>query len=373
MSNILKKFISCAFAALSVASLASPAYCGKGRNTKTREEKKPFKRVQLESVSHLGMSENIKIVNNALVDQRMYEDFLKNLRIVLAYDNSTYYFRADSNLIKIDEKLKDLENTYKRFIFESGSISIGRFKKILKSFGVKKNPDNWKKEIYPIVLGNTIIKNSFNFTLTNLSNGCQYIFYFKLGSNLNYKKISNYNFFQNVKSYNDVINVVLRLFPDNPLDIKFNPVNWLTISDSFVPSRAMEVGQDCFSNLLNLRIVDVFDDKLLIGVKSFALCENLEEVNFYGTIKGIEKSAFEGCSKLRELKFPDGLEFIGSDAFKNCSSLERIVIPSTVQIVHLNAFEGTPSDLKIIYGDKSYNLNGFINALFANHVFCMAE
>jgi hypothetical protein len=69
-----------------------------------------------------------------------------------------------------------------------------------------------------------------------------------------------------------------------------------------------------------------------IGIKAFAYCEKLEQIDFSKCTEllEIEDKAFSHCSKLEEIALPDSVTIIGDETFSD-SELRKIVMPASLE------------------------------------------
>lgn len=74
-----------------------------------------------------------------------------------------------------------------------------------------------------------------------------------------------------------------------------------------------------------------------IGKESFKNCQQLQTIDFLGTIKEIGGGAFWGCD-VRCIQLPTGLVKVEEDAFYSCKMLESVYIPKTVKFIEAQAF-----------------------------------
>ena len=201
LNNILKKIFSCACIALLAGSVSSPAYCGKV-DGKISEEKKPFKAEHLKKSNSSVKAKPLKIENSAVTEQKMYEKFFSEEIYNSAYGSDRHVFCAGMRTFKMNDLLDYIAKDFKKVIFESGSISVDSFTKILLNLGIDDEDYSWKKEIYPLTMGDTVVKNGFVLIVTHKSKGSQLVFYFKFGNNTTFRGLSKYSFIANARMYN---------------------------------------------------------------------------------------------------------------------------------------------------------------------------
>ncbi|MDR0632867.1 MAG: leucine-rich repeat domain-containing protein, partial [Holosporales bacterium] len=95
-------------------------------------------------------------------------------------------------------------------------------------------------------------------------------------------------------------------FPDRNLQ-------WDKISILYIPSDAIEIGDEACRGLSIKRVACEAGDKLKkVGARAFADCKQLERVILPSTVTSIGEEAFAGCKKLVMIKLPPNLERIGA-------------------------------------------------------------
>lgn len=373
MNNILKKTFSVAFSVIFMNFASFPAYCS-GSVKKIIQGKKPYKAEQFANIGYGFLTpkfvQHLEIPNYSLISQNMYEVFLRE-QIVNKPKALDDTFWVGSELGDGPFKMKDLDSfgvNFKRIVFESGSCGINSFRNILQDLKINGEENNWKKEIYPLILESrqALIQDGFKLVITNNNDGRQIIFYFKFESIVTNRGKADYDFKADIRRYNRYIGIVSSLKPENPLKIELKMKSLNDIRFAIVPLGAKSIKKKSFFGLEHLEIVDIPNSIFSVGEDSFNGCIYLKKVNFNGRVLSIDKSAFEGCCNLREIELPDGLQYIGNFAFQSCEHLERITIPLTTEIIYFNAFRNTPNNLKILYGSRMYSKEGFMKDFISN-------
>ncbi len=129
-----------------------------------------------------------------------------------------------------------------------------------------------------------------------------------------------------------------------------------------VPKGVTEIGTNAFSNVKNLRFVELGEDVKVINEYAFAVsnikgismpgveyigegaflgCENLEIVGLHPSLKVISRRAFENCANLNKITLPENLELIEEKAFARCSNLNKVVVNCEHCKACDTAFDGT--------------------------------
>ena len=90
--------------------------------------------------------------------------------------------------------------------------------------------------------------------------------------------------------------------------------------------RVWAIGNNAFSNNLNLKSVAIPQSVTSIGSFAFENCSNLETVNIPSALDSIGIRAFKG-TQIKSIAIPESVTSIGRSAFENCNSLESLTIP----------------------------------------------
>lgn len=120
-------------------------------------------------------------------------------------------------------------------------------------------------------------------------------------------------------------------------------VNHLAIPDSLTVIDR----RGAFSNLKNLKSVDLPYNLSYIGDAAFSNCASIKIIKLPESLTYIGDSAFMGCSSLKKIKLPDGLAYLGKNAFFGCESLSEMIIPDQITEISEGCF-GNCSALKYI-------------------------
>lgn len=105
-----------------------------------------------------------------------------------------------------------------------------------------------------------------------------------------------------------------------------------------MPGSVVSIGNNAFSQCLELKKVTFSKNTSYIGASAFSNCEKLEEIVLPDKVESIHQYCFADCRSLSKVELPDELVRIGKDAFLLCTSLEDITIPSGVRYIGSNAF-----------------------------------
>lgn len=110
-----------------------------------------------------------------------------------------------------------------------------------------------------------------------------------------------------------------------------------------VPNGVIEIGQNAFIGLKNLKSITIPSTVAIIGIRAFGDCVNLETVIFEpnSICSSIEPLTFYNCYKLKSIVIPSTVTKIGASAFYKCYSLTTadIVSDSLIESIDENAFE----------------------------------
>ena len=96
-----------------------------------------------------------------------------------------------------------------------------------------------------------------------------------------------------------------------------------TIIYASIPNSVLKIGNNAFSNCINLKEITISENALLttIGSHAFDGCKLLININLPSTVNEIGTYAFYNCSSLTSIYIPSSVATIGSSAFYNCSNL----------------------------------------------------
>lgn len=94
-----------------------------------------------------------------------------------------------------------------------------------------------------------------------------------------------------------------------------------------------------------IKTILVEDGVTNIGNNAFSDCINLTEALIGSSVTEIGYDAFDGCESLEEITVPDSVLTIGSYAFSDCTSLEKVSLGNGVTQIDYGAFYGC-TDLK---------------------------
>lgn len=133
-----------------------------------------------------------------------------------------------------------------------------------------------------------------------------------------------------------------------------------------IPSFITVISDDCFApSKEKLHAVKLFDNSELnkIQKRSFMNCTFLNSINLENCkrLGCIECSAFDGCVSLTSITFPEYLNFIGVRAFANCLNLIEVnqYTENNLNAILLEAFENT-SITNFYFGKRM----GYIDNIF---------
>ena len=117
------------------------------------------------------------------------------------------------------------------------------------------------------------------------------------------------------------------------------------ISSVWIPSNLRIIAGDVFyeCSISSINMTDYVDE---IGNSAFYGCQNLVDINFYGTRIGI--GAFCYNENLKNVNFGERLEYIGDEAFVHCDAIEKLVFPKTLTFIGMYAFR-SKLNLKSVY------------------------
>lgn len=106
-----------------------------------------------------------------------------------------------------------------------------------------------------------------------------------------------------------------------------------------LPSTLTEMGNQCFSNCINLTAIEIPEGVTSMG-SAFFSCSSLASVTLPSTLTALTSSTFYGCSELAAIELPEALTTIGAMAFSGCTGLTTVEIPENVTSLGAMAFDG---------------------------------
>ena len=95
------------------------------------------------------------------------------------------------------------------------------------------------------------------------------------------------------------------------------------ITSITIPNKVVEIGNDAFSSIGNLKIVNIPNSVKTIGSYAFNSCDNLEYINLPNGLERIGIWAFEDCDALTIVTIPDSVVSIDSSPFKMCDNIKE--------------------------------------------------
>lgn len=114
-----------------------------------------------------------------------------------------------------------------------------------------------------------------------------------------------------------------------------------------LPSTLTTVGDQCFSNCVNLAEIVIPEGVKTIGSAFFG-CSGLTKATLPSTLTALTNSTFYGCSALESIELPASLESIGLMAFCGCKGLKSITSHATVPpTAKTMAFDGVDTTIPV--------------------------
>lgn len=112
----------------------------------------------------------------------------------------------------------------------------------------------------------------------------------------------------------------------------------LLIQKVIINENSIEIADGAFSQLQNLKSVDIKGDLKIIGEKAFCNCVNLVNINLPNGLLEVRNMAFEGCTSIQIDAIPDTVEIMGVGVFKGCNSLFKLKLPLALTQISSEAF-----------------------------------
>ncbi|EAX90731.1 surface antigen BspA-like [Trichomonas vaginalis G3] len=104
---------------------------------------------------------------------------------------------------------------------------------------------------------------------------------------------------------------------------------------NFSSNRLKTIGIESFKDCISLTSVSFASPNLVVKKNAFENCKSLVDLN---SISDIPDYLFRGCQSLRNINILDNSIFIGYKSFENCYSLESIRIPSSIRTISEYSF-----------------------------------
>ena len=120
-----------------------------------------------------------------------------------------------------------------------------------------------------------------------------------------------------------------------------------------LPKNVTSIADEAFS-MSDVSRVLIPPNVITIGERAFALCAELQTVDFSGGLREIGTNAFDGCHVLKSAVIPETCETIGAWAFCNCSGLRSIKISSRVEAIARGTFSGCSGGGRCSGGRQAY-------------------
>ena len=94
--------------------------------------------------------------------------------------------------------------------------------------------------------------------------------------------------------------------------------------------RVTEIGNNAFSECVQLNKITLPPSIESIGIYAFSNCNNLTEINMPPILKSIGMGAFRSCKRFKEINFPLNITTVDNDAFSNCQFQKITNLPECV-------------------------------------------
>ena len=103
------------------------------------------------------------------------------------------------------------------------------------------------------------------------------------------------------------------------------------------------IGDNAFSDCINLTSVKIPESVTVIGKLAFFNCDKLAAIDIPNSVRQIGPGAFLGCDNLTAIDIPNGVEQIDDRAFASCDKLATVNIPASVKKIDVRVFEDSPN------------------------------
>lgn len=124
-----------------------------------------------------------------------------------------------------------------------------------------------------------------------------------------------------------------------------------------MPDYAQKNAVPWYSQIDNIKSVNISEGITKIGTRSFYGCKNLKSVSLPITLSSVGNYAFYGCGSLTDIEFPTKLSSIGSRAFYNCTQLKKVDMSGTLLAsIGSSAFRGCKQLTDVLLGEEVYEV-----------------
>lgn len=366
LNKNFKKFMLFVESAFFVGSLPFMAFCS-GDLEKIDNQKKPFKNSDFSKIEICDKT----IVFSPFWDSCYVKHFAKIESIM---KDSPFVFHVGKDFAISGLRtytLKSFMDYYGVIVFESGSIGPEGLFNILDIIGLSKDENDWKKEIFPLNdfcanVKEETFKKGYKLVVTNNRSHRKVIFNFEFGNVFTKKIMGEYDFELEIRRYNCILKNVLLLNPVSSNGLLPKKALKCDVEDFSVVEEVKNIKERSFSCSRMLVKVNFLGEIESLGDLAFSKCYNLKNVNFLKCVEHVGDKVFNECSRLNKIEFPQGLKSLGSSVFSNCVELECVVLPDSLEEICLDTFFYTPIDVIIIYKNRMFSKNSFLDFFMAN-------
>lgn len=107
--------------------------------------------------------------------------------------------------------------------------------------------------------------------------------------------------------------------------------NCVDITFAFSGAKLTEIGENAFENCNALTDIAFGEGLTEISSNAFFKCESLTSLVFPASLTAVEESAFEGCINLSSLLMHAGVREIGHSAFRDCDRLNSLLFGGSAE------------------------------------------
>lgn len=157
-----------------------------------------------------------------------------------------------------------------------------------------------------------------------------------------------------------------------PDTIEGLPVTWLgekafigcsQITKLTIPEGVIVIDVKCFFNCWNIQEFVLPSTLKAFGYQAFRTCRSMESITFPSQIKTIPDFLFLGCTSLKTVNIHSGITTIGRNAFDECTALEYLTIPGSVKSIPSQCFVDCTALISVTFGEGVESIN---NSAFTN-------
>lgn len=112
----------------------------------------------------------------------------------------------------------------------------------------------------------------------------------------------------------------------------------IIIPDTLGGYTTVAIGNNAFSNNIDITDVKIPESVKKIGEYAFSGCRSIKDISIPDTVESIGEYAFSECGQIEFVILPEYITEISEGLFQNCEMLSHIYIPPNIEKICNNAF-----------------------------------